>query len=108
MTHRAAGLPERRHHPRVPFQSDIEIEWGSTAVRAMTSDLSIGGMFINLMDPLWVGATFSAEVRLDQPLRVDCVVRRVVPGTGIGVEFQRVTQSIRERLDVLVASILNP
>ncbi len=50
-------------------------------------DISAEGMFIEIAAPLWVGATFSAQVALDKPLRVLCTVRRVEPGRGMGVKF---------------------
>lgn len=106
MSDRPGGLPERRRHPRIPFQKPIEIEWGSTTLQTTTGDLSVGGMFVHMPDPLWVGAGFSAKVLLDEPLQVDCVVRRVVPRTGIGVEFKRVDHDLHDRLKDLVTTLL--
>jgi len=54
-------------------------------LRARTRDLSSNGMFIESLDPLWVGAGFTAQLTLDPPLRVNCFVKRVEPGRGMGV-----------------------
>ena len=37
---------ERRWAPRFRFHADLEIEWGSTVLRARTRDVSSNGMFI--------------------------------------------------------------
>jgi len=76
---------ERRWAPRYAFRTDLEIEWGSAVLRASTRDVSASGMFIESADPLWVGAGFRASLELDRPVRVDCRVRRVEPGLGMGV-----------------------
>ncbi len=76
---------ERRWAPRFRYHADLEIEWGSTVLQARTRDLSSNGMFIESVDPLWVGAGFTAQITLDRPLRVNCFVKRVEPGRGMGV-----------------------
>ena len=76
---------ERRWAPRYVFRTGLEIEWGSALLRASTRDVSASGMFIESADPLWVGAGFTANLHLEQPVRVDCRVRRVEPGLGMGV-----------------------
>src|SRR5438445_9887917 len=76
---------ERRWAPRYSFRANLEIEWGSAVLRGSTRDLSSNGMFIESVDPLWVGAGFTAQITLDRPLRVNCFVKRVEPGRGMGV-----------------------
>ena len=78
---------ERRWAPRYRFHADLEIEWGSTVLRARTRDVSANGMFIESVDPLWVGAGFSAQLTLDQPVRLNCSVKRIEPGRGMGVSI---------------------
>src|SRR5215467_13851155 len=76
---------ERRWAPRYPFRTDLEIEWGSAVLRGITRDISSNGMFIESPDTLWVGAGFSAKLVLERPVKVDCFVKRVEPGRGMGV-----------------------
>ena len=76
---------ERRWAPRYSFRADLEIEWGSAVLRGSTRDISASGMFIEAVDPLWVGAGFSARLNLNQPVRIDCFVKRIEPGRGMGV-----------------------
>jgi len=76
---------ERRWAPRYSFRADLEIEWGSAVLRVNTRDVSASGMFIEATDPLWVGAGFTARLNIDHPVRLDCFVKRVEPGRGMGV-----------------------
>lgn len=76
---------ERRWAPRYGFRTDLNIEWGSTVLRARTRDISASGMFIESGDPLWVGAGFVAHLQLDATVKVNCFVKRIEPGQGMGV-----------------------
>jgi PilZ domain-containing protein len=76
---------ERRWAPRYQFRAGLEIEWGSAVLRGNTRDISSNGMFIEVPDTLWVGAGFSARLHLPQPVKLDCQVKRIEPGTGMGV-----------------------
>lgn len=76
---------ERRWAPRYVFRADLEIEWGSAILRANTRDISANGMFIESNDTLWVGAGFTAHLALQQPVKLDCSVKRIEPGRGMGV-----------------------
>ena len=76
---------ERRWSPRYSFRANLDIEWGSAVLRASTRDVSANGMFIESRDTLWVGAGFTAHLALDHPVKVDCLVKRVEPGRGMGV-----------------------
>jgi hypothetical protein len=97
---------ERRWAPRYSFRADLEIEWGSALLAGKTRDVSAHGMFIEAADTLWVGAGFSARLNLGQrPLKFNCLVKRVEPGSGMGVsvttsesEHQRDYQELLDSL----------
>ena len=76
---------ERRWAPRYSFHAELEIEWGSALIHGRTRDISSNGMFIESADPLWVGAGFTARLGLGETVKVDCFVKRVEPGRGMGV-----------------------
>src|SRR3981189_3809182 len=82
--------------PGCSFRADLEIEWGSTVLRGSTRDISSSGMFIEAIDPLWLGAGFTARLTLDRPVRLHCFVKRVEPGLGMGVSVA-VSQSERQQ-----------
>jgi hypothetical protein len=76
---------ERRWAPRYDCRVSLDIEWGSAVLRATTRDVSTNGMFIESIDPLWVGAGFTASLQLELPVKITCFVKRVEPGRGMGV-----------------------
>jgi hypothetical protein len=96
---------ERRWAPRYAFRAELEIEWGSALLRGSTRDISLNGMFIESTDPLWVGAGFTARLALDQPVKVDCFVKRVEPGRGMGVVVTVPEQPHLQRYQQLLASL---
>lgn len=96
---------ERRRYPRFPFQSDVEVQWGSEAIPALMTDISMGGMFLATHNPLWVGASFTARIPLGEPLVLHCVVRRVLPGKGMGVLFVDLPDDMRARLEKLIKMV---
>jgi len=96
---------ERRRFPRYGFQADVEIEFEGKVFRAFMTDISAQGMFVVAANPLWVGASFGARLRIADPIRVRCLVRRVMVGCGMGVQFQDLTPEARESLDKLLAGL---
>lgn len=96
---------ERRRSPRYPFDGVLEIEWGSATLAGRVRDISSGGMQVEIADPLWIGASFSARLALDTPLRLDCVVARVEPGRAMGIRFVVPDEADRGRLAGLLATL---
>lgn len=96
---------ERRWAPRYSFQADLEIEWGSAVLRGRTRDISANGMFIEASDILWVGAGFRARLVLDRTVHVDCSVKRVVPGHGMGVSLTAAEDQSHKHFQDLLASL---
>lgn len=100
-----ASQLERRRSPRFPFEAVLRIEWGSAMLEGRVRDISSGGMRVELADPLWIGASFAAELALDTPLRVDCVVRRVLAGRAMGISLAVPDAEDRTRLEALLATL---
>ena len=50
-------------------------------------------------------AEFTARLATEEPIEVDCIVRRVEPGKGMGVEFKDLPEAEREQLELLVRSL---
>jgi hypothetical protein len=98
---------DRRWAPRYSFRANLEIEWGSAVLRASTRDISSNGMFIESSDPLWIGAGFTAHLVLDRRVKVDCSVKRIEPGLGMGVAVTLSEQQHEQRYQDLLASLSN-
>lgn len=103
---------ERRRSPRYHYRAPVEIEWGSARLRARTRDISENGMFIESEDVLWVGAGFRARLTTDSPVWLDCSVKRVEPGRGMGVSISvfesQHQQNYLQLLSQLAASSAQP
>jgi len=85
--------PERRRAPRYPFIADAEvIEIASdTKLSAKTSDLSIGGCFLDMLNPSPEGTEI--QVRISHASTTFTARGRVVfvfPNMGMGVVFTSV------------------
>jgi hypothetical protein len=98
---------DRRWAPRYSFRANLEIEWGSAVLRASTRDISSNGMFIESTNPLWIGAGFTAHLVLDRRVRVDCSVKRIEPGLGMGVAVTLSEEQNEQRYQDLLASLSN-
>ena len=95
----------RRRAPRFPYQAILEIEWGSARLKARTRDISDGGMFIESEDVLWVGAGFRARFAAERPLWLNCSVKRVEPGLGMGVTFSLPEEQGQQHFEALLAKL---
>ncbi len=102
-----ARRTDRRWAPRYSFRADLEIEWGSAVLRGSTRDISASGMFIEAVDPLWVGAGFTARLGLERPVRLDCSVKRIEPGRGMGVSVSVSEAESQKLLEDLFSSLSN-
>jgi hypothetical protein len=98
---------ERRWAPRYSFRADLEIEWGSAVLRGNTRDISANGMFIEASDPLWLGAGFTARLTLDRPMKLDCFVKRIEPGRGMGVSLAVSETESQKLFEDLLSSLSN-
>src|ERR1700722_8113826 len=96
---------ERRTAARYRFSADIEIQWCAKRVWGRVRDVSRNGMFIELPDQPVLNAAFSANLALNEPLRVECVVRRIVPERGVGVSITIAEEQARKRFAALLFAL---
>ena len=95
---------DKRIMPRLPVTAGNYVVYteGSGTIR----DISAGGVFIEDSAPLSEGTVFSFDVRVgntDVPVRG--VVRRSVPGVGMGVQFQQLSGEDRSQLERLLVNL---
>jgi PilZ domain len=84
---------ERRRAPRYPFIADAEVTEiaSDTKLSAKTGDLSIGGCFLDMLNPSPEGTEI--QVRISHASTTFTARGRVVfvfPNMGMGVVFTRV------------------
>ena len=99
---------ERRWAPRYTFRASLEIEWGSALLRGNTRDISSNGMFIEVPDTLWIGAGFTARLQLPRPVKLNCLVKRVEPGHGMGVSVALAESESQKAYSDLLSSLTPP
>lgn len=94
---------DKRFAPRLPVRAGNYVVYteGSGAIR----DLSLGGVFIEDREPLPQGTVFAFDLRLgEETVPVRGIVRRSLPGLGMGVEYQNMPIEIRNRLERFLAA----
>lgn len=95
---------ERRHIRRVPLLVDVLCQGATGNYEARTSDLSVGGCFIDTISQVNVGETIKFKIRLPAGdwLDVQGTVVYEYPGVGFGVSFTQLLDSDRRQLEWLV------
>jgi hypothetical protein len=94
----AGNQIEQRRSPRRACSIPITIEWGAALISGRVSDITVDGMFVEIEQPLWVGASFSAILEADHALRIDCTVRRVDPLRGMALTYSAANETSRTAL----------
>ena len=85
---------EKRAHPRVPLVAKVDVESEGYGFLAVAQDISAGGMRIASANPLPVGTSIELTFVIPGPerkIRVRAVVRHVVEGSAMGVQFQNLS-----------------
>jgi hypothetical protein len=101
----AAAKPDRRHWQRKLFRGNIHIEWGSAVLDGIVRDIGPQGLFVELVPPLWLGATFRGRLIVQPTLLLDCIVARVEPGSGFAVKFKVAEENGKAQLESLLLSL---
>lgn len=93
----------KRKYPRKPFVAQVEHEAGT--ILGVSSDLSVGGMFIRTKEPLPEGSELRLRFYLNGgPIVIATAqIRYVIQGMGIGVQFLDLSPADRSRVDAYVS-----
>ncbi len=78
---------EARRSPRYALHAELLIRSDEGIIPAQVIDVSREGMFIATHESFAVGQGFEARLCLAKPLKVTCIVARIVPDRGIGVRY---------------------
>src|ERR1700694_5517328 len=93
--------PEHRQNPRtkVPVAAELQLERDSVPLRVKTADLSIGGLYIEMMFTLEIGAKLKIVLWInDVKVSTGGVVVTRDLQVGNGIEFTDMAPEDRERL----------
>lgn len=99
---------ERRQYPRVKVSVPVEIhvEGAASPIRGATSDLSVGGCYIETMFPSPVGTTLDLKLYIETTLPIDATVVTCDPQVGNGMKFSRMLPEDRKALEAFVEAAL--
>jgi c-di-GMP-binding flagellar brake protein YcgR len=91
---------ERRKHPRFKVNVPVEVhtDASETPLRASTSDISLGGCYIESMYPFQVGTPLELKLQVADTLLVAARVVTCDPQFGNGIEFVRMLPEDRAEL----------
>ena len=99
----------RRKYPRIDLPKGIAVGWrgGGKFGTSNINSVSLGGVFIVTPDP--VGAGSMLALIFDVPageVRARAIVKRSIPGKGMGVQFINMSPEDRGRLFLLLSRLL--
>jgi PilZ domain len=98
-----------RQHPRISLPKGMSVAWygGGQQQVSRVKTLSMGGLFLCGPITLRVGAELTLVFEVPGGiLQAQAVVRNVVPGEGMGVEFTKMSPQGRLLLEQLLARLL--
>jgi len=105
-TMRSAMWAERRRATRLPLHVTATCRSCRGTLQLPTSNLSTGGMLLELCE----GLTRCQEIELefplpgyDRPIRVTATVRHQTPEVGVGVKFQEVSPVNQRAIDSYIS-----
>lgn len=99
---------DRRRHPRLKATNSVELysSGEDTPTRARTADLSLGGCFIEMTNPLAVGSTVRLALWVrETKIWINGKVVSVAPGFGNGVAFTEMSELDQNQLKQFLDSI---
>jgi len=95
---------DRRECPRIKVSVPVEIqtEAGSSPIRGATSDLSLGGCYIETIFPFPIGANVDLQLSIENTLLIAATVATCDPQVGNGIKFIRMLPEDREALEAFL------
>jgi hypothetical protein len=101
------NVVERRMHPRLKCSTSVEIHTSdqTAPIRARTGDMSLGGCFVEMSNPLPKGTEFRLAIwTKDVKLWAKAQVVSSAPGFGISVKFLAMSDPERKQLQQFLDS----
>ncbi len=101
------GHENRRDSNRIKVKVPVELqtEDSHSPIRGATSDLSVGGCYIETIFPFPVGTLLDLKLQLDDTLPVSATVVTCDPQVGNGIRFEKMLPEDREALTAYLKSL---
>lgn len=102
---------QTRRYPRISLPLGMNVSWhgadGGLQLFSRVQTLGMGGLFISTPNPPPVGTKLRLVFEVPGgSVRADAIVRNIVPGDGIGVEFKRMNLGDKLLLQKLLKRLL--
>ncbi len=100
----------KRRYPRVGLDRGICVAWQGFGARVVSRIITVGlgGLFISVDDPPPVGDVIRLFFEVPGgEVRARAVIRSVVPGKGMGIQFTSMGPEARGRLTQLLRRLLD-
>jgi hypothetical protein len=100
-----------RRYPRISLPRGMNVSWHGAAwdlqLFSRVRTLGMGGLFISTPNPPPVGTKLRLAFEVPSgSVRAEAIVRNIVPGDGIGVEFTRMDLGDKLLLQKLLSRLL--
>jgi|SRR5271165_4274373 len=94
----------RRQYARVKVRVPVEIqtEADATPIRGATSDLSVGGCYIETLFPFAIGTNLDLQLSVETTILVAASVVTCDPQVGNGIKFVRMLAEDRKALEAFL------
>lgn len=105
----AESIGGTRRHQRISLPQGMSVTWYGSGQQQVSrvKTLSMGGLFLCGSNTLRVGAVLTLVFEVPGGMVLaDAVVRNIVPGEGMGVEFIKMNPEIRVLLEGLLSRLL--
>jgi hypothetical protein len=99
----------KRRHQRISLPQGMSVTWYGSGRQEVSrvKTLSMGGLFLCGSNTLRVGTDLTLVFEVPGGMFLaDAVVRNVVPGEGMGVEFTKMSSQCRVLLEGLLTRLL--
>jgi Tfp pilus assembly protein PilZ len=103
------GSKSDRRYQRIATPKGVWVAWqdGKQQNVSRVRDLNLGGLFVATATPLALGSTVNLLMSVPEgEIRSRAVVRNVIPGEGMGVQFTEISPEDAGRVERLVARLL--
>jgi Tfp pilus assembly protein PilZ len=98
-----------RRYQRISTPKGVWVAWqdGKQQNVSRVRDLNLGGLFVATTTPLDLGSVVTLLMSVPEgEIRSRAVVRNVVPGEGMGVQFSEISAEDAVRIQKLVTRLL--
>jgi PilZ domain len=104
-------LHSRRRGKRVETPQGVWVLWrcGRTEDTSRVKDLSVGGLFVETSKTCPIDAAVELHFLVeDGEVRATATVRYVLPGSGLGLQFQAIRHDDQVRFSAMIKRLFQP